>query len=134
MGVGKKYKQRRTDAERYYKSIGEVICAALGNQKVVFQNRGFKHLIYKDKKFRPVPEQLRRFDALYKVEEIILTAKYVDEYRVEEKGPAQVFFWAFDRRINEESIRVVLRRIGDGPVHFFSVRSRKNTKPPGGGL
>jgi hypothetical protein len=121
-------------AKQYYKNIGKVICPALENREVVFLMSGFKHLIYKDKKFRPVAEQLRRFESLYFAKQIIESAEVVDQYR---KGrddliPAQ--FWAFDKKIYDQEIRVVLRKIGVGPIHFFSVRSRKNTKPPEGGM
>ncbi len=36
----------------------------------------------------------------------------------------KVLFWAFIRKINNQEIKVVIRKVGNGKPHFFSVYSR----------
>jgi len=126
------YKSCREEAKLYYKSIGFLICPAIRDEKVYFQNAGFKHLIYKEKRFRPIADQMRRFKALYYVKEILLGAGVPSEYREEKGNSSTARFWAFGKIINGRYIHIILRKINNGPLHFFSVRSEQNTKTPEG--
>ena len=60
------YRNKFLSAKKYYKSIGTIKCPALDNELVYFRRDGFEHLIRKDRKIRPIPDQLRRFKLLYK--------------------------------------------------------------------
>ncbi len=97
---------------------------------------GFNHLLYKTNRLpRNVKAQLLKLRLLKKALRIIQKAGTVQEYRVkiEKFGKVskdgftktkQVEYWAFHHIVGEQKkflIRVIVRRIGDGKPHFWSV-------------
>ena len=123
MSLTQLYKLEREEAKKYYGGIGVLSCPAL-NEEVFFHNSGFRHLIYKETKFRPIPEQLKRFRALRHAKDILCNAISFSEYREEVDRTTTAYFWAFEKEIGKEKITVVLRKIDQGPLHFFSTRSQ----------
>ena len=122
-------------AETFYKSVVKVRCPALGTD-VHFSSDGFHHLQY-DGTRTPRTKLARRSKLLCIQEavDIIKKTTTMQEYRsaIQPVGKADssgfrqtkhVAYWAFHaitdltkpRRVN-----VVVRRIGDGNYHFWSV-------------
>lgn len=97
---------------------------------------GFVHLTYKsNRKPRNVNEQKLKLRLLKKALRVIRKAGTVQEYRrgMEKFGkPAKdgftkmkiIEYWAFHDIVGEQKrflMRVIVRKIGDGKVHFWSV-------------
>ena len=103
---------------------------------VVLNSDGFHHLRYSDRRERNKKEQILKFNLLPLALVIIKKAATLQEYRVmliaegkKSEGDGlrrtkRVEFWGFVAIISNDpqiKIRVVLKRIGDGNVIFWSV-------------
>ncbi len=104
--------------------------------EVTLNADGFNHLLYKPNRLpRNVSEQLLKLRLLKKALRIIKKAGTLQEYRVrfEKVGrpgkdgftkTKQVEYWAFHDIVGEQKrflVRVILRRVGDGKITFWSV-------------
>lgn len=122
-------------ARLIYENKKELKCPFF-NSFVVFNSDGFNHLLYKpNRKPRNVAEQKLKLKLLKRGLEIIKKAGTIQEYRIriEKFGkPAKdgfiktksVEYWAFHDIVGEKKrflLRVIIRRIGDGKIHFWSV-------------
>ena len=127
------YDKIREDAEKYYAVLADIDCPALG-LTVSFSSHGFNHLIYrKGRTERDRASQIMRFKLLTKAYELIrLTTTFQEyedtlkEFRIKkhkEKVSAtkQVQYWGLIAIIGDRKIKVILRKIGNGNLHFWSV-------------
>ena len=135
-------------AREIYSKIGRVECPALSNDSVSFSRIGFNHLIRKGRIPRTRNEQKRRFVLIPYVEEIvknpearIIYREKTIKYKANRHGEkiiieSQAKFWAFMENIEFCRVKVIIRQLGDGDKHFFSVISNdvridnKNKKSP----
>src|SRR5690349_1756111 len=108
-----------------YRKIGQIQSPAFFNEKVSFNHYGFKHLFYKDRKFRIKPDVKRRLFLLPHAIRILKYKKeiYHQEESVKEKSIAH--FWEIreEKYIGSKKkiIRIVLRKLNNGTLHFLSV-------------
>jgi hypothetical protein len=102
--------------KKEYYSIGFIKCSALGGEKVYFNNHGFNHLIRKNGAKRYVLDIKRRFQLLKFVKRILQSKILYIEYR---RG--KIKYWALSKNINGKIIKVVLRKINRGKIHFYSI-------------
>jgi len=122
-------------SSKLYKTQGEIQCPYF-NGKITLNADGFNHLLYKPNRLpRNVEEQRLKLRLLKKALKIIKKAGTLQEYRlrIEKVGkPArdgfiktkQVEYWAFHDIVGELKkfmVRVILRRVGDGKIIFWSV-------------
>lgn len=133
------YKACKKWAKKFYKKIGSIICPALDNQYISFNNTGFTHLIRK-MSLRSRNEQKRRFLLLPKVESIIKNPKAVIVYRKEEKKvfvkkkeikflkESTIHYWTFVHFTDSKRIKAVIRQVGGGFKHFYSIMDKKVDK------
>jgi hypothetical protein len=119
------YEGIKKKAKEIYDNIERVWCPAL-NDHIVFRKAGFRHHIWKNGIFRIKSEQKRRLALIPCVVEIIQSQKDQGLYRNE----GDVRFWAFIQRRDKKIIRVVIRQIGEGEKHFFSVFEEKQKSTP----
>jgi len=114
----------REDLKQYkqeYYSIGHIICPVLNNEKVYFNNYGFNHLIRKRGVKRYIWDTKRRMVLLKYVKRVINSKNTEVEYRKDKQK-----FWALIKIIQGRKIKVILRKIGKGKLHFFSIFELKN--------
>ena len=129
------YKEIRNNARTYYKSIYNIFCPALKNT-ILFQSAGFKHIIYKSHgNIRDKPSQVMRFQLLRHVTYLVKITTTIQEYeetiqrfhyykkKVGKKVlfQKQVYYWGIIAIINNNKIKVILRKVGNGNIHFWSV-------------
>ena len=127
------YQSMRETAESLYKTMGHVRCPAL-DDVVHFNAEGFNHLIYKgDRKERNKIDQITKFKLLSKAKTIIEISSTYQEYdesmmQVKKKRrkkiviePATVKYWGFVAIIQGIRVKTIVRRIGNGQKHFWSV-------------
>ncbi|OGG60521.1 hypothetical protein A3C89_04000 [Candidatus Kaiserbacteria bacterium RIFCSPHIGHO2_02_FULL_50_50] len=128
------YEHSKKKAKEIYKSIGAIICPALDGDYVYFTNVGFNHLVRKGRIPRTKNEQMSRFVLLEHVEPILKDPRANIEYRattekrVVNRHGEEYFmestaeFWTFHKRIDDCTIKVVVRKLGtEGDKHFFSI-------------
>ncbi len=139
------YNKSRQKARDIYNKIGSIHCPALKDELVAFNRIGLNHLIRKGDNLRPKNEQKRRFILLQYVENIITDQNADIEFRkysIKEKKSkfgnkimiqSDAYFWTFSACIRDCKIKVVVRQVGNGQKHFFSIMGdrvllRKATK------
>lgn len=128
-----KYNNAKKVGEAFFDKNKKINSLSLGS--VRFNSDGFLHLVYKNKKHkRDWKNQVKRFHLLKYVKPILEKMGYYQEYqeRVEEvmikdhgmpKRVTKVLkYWAFVAIVdNKIRIKVILRKVGDGEIIFWSV-------------
>lgn len=129
-----RFEEQKTKTENFYKAINKINCPYF-NQEVVFNSDGFHHLKYSARRERDKKEQILKFNLLPLAVKIIKQSGTLQEYRPglitvgkksQRDGLAlakKVEYWGFIAICgkNKMKIRVILRRIGDGNIIFWSV-------------
>jgi hypothetical protein len=103
-----------------YYSIGLIVCAAQGSEKIYFDNAGFNHLLRKGRKFRSIQDQKRRFGLLKRATRIIRASKMLS-YREVKTDNRIVEYWALCEITKRKKVTVIMRRVNNGRTHFYSV-------------
>ena len=126
------YEKAKRDAKEFYLTIGNVWCPAF-KEHITFNSDGFRHLIWRNELPRPKKEQLYRFTLLPFAIKILENAKTCQEYRHIETDSADlkpnVQFWAILGKNQKTSIKIIIRQLGHGRKHFFSIFETKKQKP-----
>jgi hypothetical protein len=132
--IQEKYEEAKEKAEEYYKKLSRIWCPALKDH-VTFNTSGLRHLIWRGKWPRAKKEQIRRFLLLPHAAKIIQQSQKSVEYRKKEQISktkwngdkietiSQAHFWGLVKKIEDQHVTVVLRQIGNGNKHFFSIFS-----------
>ena len=128
------YISLRKSAFDFYNQREYIRCPALNNEMVHFTSEGFNHLIYKgDRSERDKDVQMMKFKMLPKATEIIGLSATHQEYDESTKNikrkkykkivfePATVRYWGLVAIIRDMRIKVIIRQIGNGQKHFWSV-------------
>lgn len=118
----KNWKEYIKGEEEKYKKLGHIKCPAFGNEEIYFNRYGFSHLVYKGRFPRPQDEVIKRFELLPYVIKALKNTKSICDEEKRTKGSLHAYFWTIRHRINNKTIRIILRRLGDtGTLHFLSV-------------
>ena len=135
MGLLSRYKKGKDKAEKFYQSIGSVKCPYFAAE-VIFNSDGFHHLQFSAERERAKPEQLLKFSLLPAVPHILRNAGTIQEYRHTREPVGQkrfsdgaremreIEYWgiiAITRGDKPIRIKIILRRVGNGNVIFWSV-------------
>lgn len=138
MGYLSRHKQDLPKAREFYGRIEGVLCPYL-NTEVVFNAMGFHHLQFSSGSERKKQAQLYKFSLLESVVEILQKSGTVQQYRQQlgavgrKKGKSgmrdtkMITYWAFEGILGGDKsmkrVKVIVRQIGDGKKHFWSVMS-----------
>jgi hypothetical protein len=114
------YEKAKRDAKEFYSRIGQISCPGAGI-KIIFNRAGFQHLIRKGKIQRSKSEQIWRFSLLIYARLIIESYDAEITHKTKVLGNTEADFWIFKQRRDEIPVTVVVRRIGNGKAHFFSI-------------
>ena len=123
------YEKTKRIAKSVYKKIGEVVCPILDNEKIYFNATGFGHLIRK-LKIRSRNEQKRRFRLLPFAKKIILESTKIEDYREKKKKRKIIKEWALINTFGILTIKLVIRQVGNGNKHFYSIMQKDTKKSP----
>lgn len=128
------YKKIRTATEEYFKKFATLTCPAFQGYKIHFTSEGFNHLIFKgDRKERDKDVQIMKFKLFPKAVEIIRMSTTHQEYNEElitilkKKHKKTVYestlakYWGLVAIIDSFRVKVIIRQIGNGQKHFWSV-------------
>jgi hypothetical protein len=124
--INNDYYQNKNKAKKLYSNIGEIWCPVL-NDHITFNNIGFKHLTRKGKRPRSNKDQFRRFNLLKFTKNIIEDPDSKITVKSEENilNKKVRTFWAIRAEKNQKTIIIVIRQIGMGKKHFFSIYDQK---------
>ena len=124
----------------WYKAVRKSYCPIL-NDDVFFTSKGFRHLLYDGLGHaRSRKERMYKVGLLPLVIPVLKSATEIEDYKpptYSEKLGKMVGFWSLQSVVGKQKIlvTVVLRKVGTGSVHFYSVwkkQDRKKTKKPRG--
>jgi len=115
--------------KKLYKSLGSCLCNVL-DKEVSFTADGLNHILYYKRRPRNYNEKYYRAALIVHLVEVIENAKRVK--RTVKSDNPKVVTWALEHEVSTDNgnilVKVILRRIGGGNIHFFSVMAkRKNT-------
>lgn len=115
-----------------YKKFGTVYCKAI-NENISFNNRGWTHISFDGKGHRRKNKNIiMRLNLVLYAHEVIRRANKVIKDEMKErlvkgvKRKIRNVEIACDIKGTKKHITVILRKIGDGNFHYYSVRRTKN--------
>lgn len=106
--------------ENYYK-IGTIRCKVLFDELVFFDNHGLNHILRKDNKPRSFSDQFRRFTLMKHCKKILHSKNVEVEKRVSEQGTNKACFWGITGTADGQKIKIIIRRINNSELIFFSI-------------
>ena len=110
--------------KEWYQKIDSVYSPALGI-KINFNAKGFNHITFRNPRNpRNNVDQINRLKILPLAVKLIEKANIYQEYeyiKPEVLNLKSIEYWGIIAIIDENKIKVILRRIGGGDIHFWSV-------------
>ena len=122
-------KQRRV----LYKTFKRVHCPCL-KEDVIFNSKGFYHLKYDSfGKSRSKKERMYRIGLLPLAIPVITSAKKIYRWTPKyysKKINKYIEFWALKEVVGKQktTVTVILRRVGDGHLTFYSIMKKNDKK------
>jgi len=136
--------QRLRERARQLFDANPMIHCPVFSERVVLNAEGLHHLRYSVERERSKPEQMLKFRLLPLALEVIRKSGTVQEYRkiwqaIGKKGAdgmraaKEVEYWGLVAIIGPrpDKIRVILRRVGNGNITFWSVMRGSKILPDG---
>jgi hypothetical protein len=144
MGILSRFKKDLVTADTLYKSIGSIHCPYF-NKKVTFNSDGFHHLRYKVAgSEREKLAQLHKFALIRGASEIIGASGTLQQYRKQwsitgrkknsdgSREMKEMEYFAFEGILGSDEtmhrVKAIVRKVGNGEPHFWSVMSDANVK------
>jgi hypothetical protein len=116
------WKKYLHDEEEKYKRMGSIKCPAFNNEEIYFNDYGLNHLMYKGRFPRSREEVMKRFHVLSYLPNILRKIKSVDYEEKREKERSTAYFWTIKYKLhNDLKLRIIIRRLNNGTLHFFSI-------------
>lgn len=128
------YQKVKEDTSNFYLQIKSVRCPVLNNELVHFTSEGFNHLVYKGGNHeRSKNDQITKFKLLPRAKTIVEISTTYQEYdegliQVRRKKfkkivheTTTVKYWGLVAIITNFRVKVIIRQIGNGQKHFWSV-------------
>lgn len=114
-----KYKDQ---IKKFFNQHGEIVCPAFPNEKIIFNAKGINHLIYKGNRSRR--EESRIFANIRLLPLAVKTLHAMPLWQEENsyaKDGTLYKFWCFEAVVDNRRIKVIVRQVGNGKKHFWSV-------------
>lgn len=134
------YQSKKEMAAELFRKTESLLCPYF-QEEVIFNSDGFHHLQFSARRERNKKEQILKFTLLPLATQIIKKSGTIQEYRKtlgtvgkKSKDGLQktktIEYWGLVAIVGENKIkvRVVLRRVGDGNIIFWSVMSHSKLK------
>ena len=121
------FKQEKARAKDLYRKH-RVIYSPYFQEKITLNSKGFYHLQHSKGRLRDLKEQLFKFRCIELGIEVIKKSSTIQEYREVEildknNHLEKAYYWGMVAIVGESNLkmRVVIRKVGDGEIHFWSV-------------
>jgi hypothetical protein len=100
----------------------EITCPVFPNEKIILNAKGINHLIYKGNRSRRETERiLTNIRLLPSAIKVLKFMAFAQEESFYIKDNITYRFWTFEAVVEERRIKVIVRQIGKGKKHFWSV-------------
>jgi len=123
----------KTDAEKFYNSISEVLCPYFGSN-IAFNAKGIRHLKFKnDQQARMVTDQYVRLKLIHLAPEVLKLSRTVQgiwetsKFETQktntrwERTVKKVTYYEFIAVLENIRIKVIVKDISGGEKHFWSI-------------
>ncbi len=115
----KKYKEQ---IKKIFDETKGVRSPAFPNEKVIFNAKGINHLIYKGNRSRREQSRiLTNIRLLPRAIKVLKLMVYPQEETSYTRDGIKYKFWTFEAVVNKRRIKVIVRQVGRGRKHFWSV-------------
>ncbi len=115
-------KKFKDQIRKIFDETKEVNCPAFPKEKIIFNAKGINHLIYKGSRSRReisrIETNVRLLPSAIKILKIMPLAQE-EMFYVRESTKYQ--FWTFEAVIDNRRIKAIIRQVGNGKKHFWSV-------------
>lgn len=114
----------RKKAKKFFLKNKFVKCPAFPKDKVVFNSKGLSHLFYKGSQkifTRGNDETKVRVSLLPRALEVLKVMPLAQEESVLEIHGKKIKYWSFEAVVDDRRVKVIVRQIGNGKKHFWSV-------------
>lgn len=122
--VKTKLKLLKKRAKAFFAKTKSVKCPAFPKEKVYFNSKGLSHLFYKGARkvfSRPNKDSEIRVYLLPRAVKILTLMPLVQETSSFEIHRKIIKYWAFEAVADNRRIKVIVRQVGHGRKHFWSV-------------
>lgn len=109
-------------ARNFFQENSNVKCPAFPKEKVYLNARGLQHLFYKGSRskrdLKRIAKNIELLPRAVQLLKLMPLPQEEDSYRAHGQ---KYKFWAFEGVVENRRIKVVVRQIGTGRKHFYSV-------------
>jgi len=129
-----KFNKMKKESIKFYNDISKIKCPYFQNEKIVFNNKGMKHLKFKSwNKTRSIKDQYMRLKLLKYAPEIIKKSHTLQELcekksfeRIQinsrwEQRMLGITYYGFVAIIDEVRIKVIIKETEGGKKYFWSI-------------
>ncbi|MFH1896166.1 MAG: hypothetical protein ABH814_01665 [bacterium] len=115
-------KDIKLEAKNFFSENKFVKCPAFPKSKIYFNSKSLNHLFYESPRSarnkKEITARVSLLPRAKKLLEVMPLAQEEDRYRRDGK---LYQFWAFEAVVDGRRIKVIVRQIGSGRKHFWSV-------------
>ena len=99
-----------------------LICPAFPNEEIIFNAKGINHLFYKGSRRKRLASRIKaNLRLLPRAIELLKKMPIPQEEDSYTKDKKKYNFWAFEGVVDSRRIKVIIRQVGNGKKHFWSV-------------
>ncbi|PJC38843.1 hypothetical protein CO044_02815, partial [Candidatus Peregrinibacteria bacterium CG_4_9_14_0_2_um_filter_38_9] len=100
----------------------EIACPAFGQEKIYFNAKGINHLLYKGSRSKRDAKRIEiNIRLLPRAIQVLRVMPYFQEESCYVNDSTTYKFWAFEAVAEGRRIKVIVRQVGNGNKHFWSV-------------
>ncbi len=108
--------------KKIFDATKEVRCPAFPGEKVVFNAKGINHLVYKGDRSRREQSRIQtNIRLLPSAIKVLKAMVYPQEETSYLRVGVNYKFWTFEAVVDNRRIKVIIRQVGNGKKHFWSV-------------
>ena len=112
----------KNQIRKIFDDTKEISCPSFPGKKIVFNAKGVNHLLYKgNRSKRDLSRIQTNIRLLPRAIKILKLMPFFQEESFYEKDKILFRYWAFEAVIEERRVKVIVRQIGNGQKHFWSV-------------
>lgn len=118
-------KNLKHQAKVFFKKTKSVKCPTFPGEEIIFNSKGLSHLFYKGSQkvaSRLTKEIATRVSLLSRAVKVIeQMPMFQEESLFITKEGKRINYWSFEAVVDNRRIKVIVRQIGNGKKHFWSV-------------
>ena len=112
----------KNQIQAIFQQTKQITCPAFGGEMVIFNAKGINHLLYKgNRSERDLSRIQTNIRLLPRAIRVLQLMPFFQEESGYEKEGVKFRYWAFEAVVDDRRVKVVVRQIGNGRKHFWSV-------------